>query len=46
MFIEYMTKESGKQLAVIGKRKTVMRKDIDTVIHSTPQLCFLDGALD
>ncbi|XP_018569466.1 DNA polymerase epsilon subunit 4 [Anoplophora glabripennis] len=46
MFIEYFASETGKQLAIMGKRKTVMRKDVDTVIHSTPQLCFLDGALD
>lgn len=45
MFIEYLTKETNKQMAG-NKRKTVMKRDVDVAIESSPQLCFLDGALE
>ncbi|KAJ8917774.1 hypothetical protein NQ315_010680 [Exocentrus adspersus] len=46
MFIDFMTRESAKHVTVMGKRKTVSRKDVETVIQNIPELCFLDGALD
>lgn len=45
MFIEFLAKESGKQLAPI-KRKTLMRRDVDVAIQNCVNLCFLDGAID
>lgn len=45
MFIEFLAKESGKQLATI-KRKTLMKRDVDITIETCANLCFLDGALD
>lgn len=45
MFIEFLAKECGKQMAT-NKRKTMMKRDVDVAIESAPQLCFLDGALE
>ncbi|XP_030763866.1 DNA polymerase epsilon subunit 4 [Sitophilus oryzae] len=45
MFIEFLTKETNKQLTG-NKRKTIMKKDVDATVESIPQLCFLDGALE
>ncbi|CAG9770958.1 unnamed protein product [Ceutorhynchus assimilis] len=45
LFIEFLTKESYKQLAG-QKRRTVMKRDIDVTVENIPQLCFLDGALE
>lgn len=45
MFLEFIAKESGKQMGS-SKRKTVMRRDVDLAIENCGNLCFLDGALD
>ncbi|XP_050310702.1 DNA polymerase epsilon subunit 4 [Anthonomus grandis grandis] len=45
MFIEYLAKETGKQLDVT-KKKTITKHDVEVVIETLPQLCFLDGALE
>ncbi|XP_028135207.1 DNA polymerase epsilon subunit 4 [Diabrotica virgifera virgifera] len=45
MFIEFMAEEASKQLSH-GKRKTVLKRDVDIVIENNPSLCFLDGALE
>ncbi|KAG5892353.1 hypothetical protein JTB14_011219 [Gonioctena quinquepunctata] len=45
MFIDFLAKEAGNQLAT-GKRKTVMKRDVDTAVGAIPNLCFLEGALD
>ncbi|XP_057651846.1 DNA polymerase epsilon subunit 4 isoform X1 [Diorhabda carinulata] len=45
VFLEYMTKEAMKQL-ISGKRKTLLKRDVDNVVDNNPNLCFLDGALE
>ncbi|XP_072379184.1 DNA polymerase epsilon subunit 4-like [Diabrotica undecimpunctata] len=45
MFIEFLAEEANKQLSH-GKRKTVLKRDVDIVIENNPSLCFLDGALE
>uniref|UniRef100_A0A1Y1LJ31 Transcription factor CBF/NF-Y/archaeal histone domain-containing protein n=1 Tax=Photinus pyralis TaxID=7054 RepID=A0A1Y1LJ31_PHOPY len=45
LFLQYLGREAAKY-AMQSKRKTVQRRDINTVIDSVPQLCFLEGALD
>ncbi|CAH1155798.1 unnamed protein product [Phaedon cochleariae] len=44
MFIEFLAKEANKQLGS-GKRKTIMKRDVDVAIDNNSCLCFLDGAL-
>lgn len=45
LFLQYLGREAAKY-TVQSKRKTVQRRDINTVIDSVPQLCFLEGALE
>ncbi|XP_023028817.1 DNA polymerase epsilon subunit 4 [Leptinotarsa decemlineata] len=45
MFIEYLAKEAAKPV-ITGKRKTMMKKDVDSAIGAIPHLCFLEGAIE
>ncbi|KAL3269973.1 hypothetical protein HHI36_009028 [Cryptolaemus montrouzieri] len=45
MFIEFLGKEAAKT-TINTKRKTVMKRDVDSAIDQVSHLCFLEGALE
>ncbi|XP_073259141.1 DNA polymerase epsilon subunit 4-like [Porites lutea] len=45
LFVEYFAKEAHKR-TVIGKRKTIQRRDLDTTIDENEEMAFLEGTLD
>ncbi|CAH0555028.1 unnamed protein product [Brassicogethes aeneus] len=45
MFIEMLGKKTSDQIANT-KRKTMLRRDVDSVVAKIPNLCFLEGTLD
>lgn len=45
MFIEFLAVEAVKNIGT-GKRKTLLKRDVETAIENIPSLCFLDGALE
>ncbi|CAH3179469.1 unnamed protein product [Porites lobata] len=42
LFVEYFAKEAHKR-TVIGKRKTIQRRDLDTTIDENEEMAFLEG---
>ncbi|XP_031551126.1 DNA polymerase epsilon subunit 4-like [Actinia tenebrosa] len=45
MFVEYFAKEAYKK-TVLGKRKTIQKKDLDATVEENEQIAFLEGILE
>ncbi|XP_020624724.1 DNA polymerase epsilon subunit 4-like [Orbicella faveolata] len=45
LFVEHFAKEAHKR-TVIGKRKTIQKRDLDTTVDENEEMAFLEGTLD
>ncbi|KXJ19540.1 DNA polymerase epsilon subunit 4 [Exaiptasia diaphana] len=45
LFVEYFAKEAYKK-TVIGKRKTIQKKDLDATVDEKDEIAFLEGVLE
>ncbi|RMX48503.1 hypothetical protein pdam_00008483 [Pocillopora damicornis] len=45
LFVDHVAKEAYKR-TIMGKRKTIQKKDLDTVVDENDEMAFLEGTLD
>lgn len=45
LFVEYFVKEAHKR-TILGKRKTIQKRDLDATIVENDEMVFLEGTLD
>lgn len=45
LFVEYFVKEAHKR-TILGKRKTIQKRDLDAAIVENDEMVFLEGTLD